>query len=220
MELVAEVHRFPPITQGRITHKANGPAPQGNPKRSAFVEWNGGIPFGGVDILIITVDQRGEGQQGTGAGVAIDKVNFQQNQAAITRLSNIIETSRKLGAAIGIVLAAASLLITFNTIRLAIYTARDEIGVMNIVGAGRWYVRGPFIVTGVLYGLVAGLIVLLVLYPLTLSFGDSSQAFFGTFNVFTYFVSHFSMFFVVIIGCGTVLGALSSFLAVRRYLKI
>ncbi len=161
-----------------------------------------------------------EGQQASTAGSAIDKVNYQQNEKAIQRLSNIIDTSRKLGLAVGIILAIASLLITFNTIRLAIYTARDEIGVMNLVGAGRWYVRGPFIVAGVLYGVVSSVIVLLVLYPLMLSFGDSSQAFFGTFNVYTYFIHNFLLFFFMIFGCGIALGALSSFLAVRRYLKI
>lgn len=161
-----------------------------------------------------------ENQQSTGAGTAIDKVNYQQNETAISRLSNIIDTSRKLGLVIGIVLALASLLITFNTIRLAIYTARDEIGVMNIVGAGRWYVRGPFIVAGILYGLISGLIVLILLYPLTLSFGASSEAFFSTFNVFTYYIQHFLLFLGVIFGCGIALGALSSFLAVRRYLKM
>ncbi len=161
-----------------------------------------------------------EDQQGSGTGVAIDKINYQQNENAIKRLSSIIDTSRALGWAIGLILAAASLLITFNTIRLAIYTARDEIGVMNIVGAGRWYVRGPFIVSGVLYGVISGIVVLLVLCPVALWLGDGSQAFFGTFNVFTYLVDHFLLFFFTIFGCGIALGALSSFLAVRRYLKI
>lgn len=167
-----------------------------------------------------TIAKYVESLQGGGPGAAIDKVNYQQNQVAINRLSNIISTSRTLGLAIALVLAVSSLLITFNTIRLAIYTARDEIGVMNLVGAGRWYVRGPFIVAGVLYGLVSGLIVLVVMYPLTLSFADSSQAFFGTFNVFTYFTSNFLLFFVAVFGCGILLGALSSYLAVRRYLRM
>ena len=156
----------------------------------------------------------------SGAGSSIDKVNYRQNQAAIQRLSNIINTSRTLGLAIGAILAAASLLITFNTIRLAIYTARDEIGIMNLVGAGRWYVRGPFIIAGILYGVIAGVIVLLVMYPLTLSFGPSSEGFFGTFNVFSYFIDNFALMVLVVFGAGIGLGALSSFLAIRRYLRM
>ncbi|OGG63140.1 hypothetical protein A3C21_02015 [Candidatus Kaiserbacteria bacterium RIFCSPHIGHO2_02_FULL_59_21] len=160
-----------------------------------------------------------EEQQGSGAAASIDKVNFYQNKTAIDRLTNIIETSRRLGIGIALVLGIATLLISFNTIRLAIYTAREEIGVMNIVGAGHWYVRGPFMVAGVLYGLVSGLVVLLLLYPLTLSLGPGSERFFGTFNVFAYFVDAFPLLFLIVMGSGVGLGALSSYLAVRRYLR-
>jgi cell division transport system permease protein len=161
-------------------------------------------------------------QQGSGSdvGAAIDTINFYQNKAAIDRLTGIIDTSRALGLGIALVLGIASVLIAFNTIRLAIYTARDEIGVMNIVGASRWFVRGPFVVAGVLYGVIAGLVVLVLLYPITLSLGPGSEAFFGTFNVFDYFVGAFPLIFLTVMASGVGLGALSSYLAVRRYLKI
>lgn len=149
----------------------------------------------------------------------IEKVNFFQNKTAIDRLSEIIKTSRRIGIATIIFLVAASVLIAFNTIRLAIYTARDEIGVMRLVGAGPWYVRGPFVISGVLYGLVSGIVVLLILYPLTLWMGPASERFFGTFNTFDYFLGSFPLIFLVVVGSGIVLGALSSYLAVHRYLK-
>lgn len=157
-------------------------------------------------------------QKGSELGSAIDKVNFYQNKAAIDRLTNIIETSRRLGMAISLVLGVATVLIAFNTVRLAIYTARDEIGVMNLVGASRWYVRGPFVITGVLYGVVSGLVVLLLLYPIALWIGPGSERFFGAFNVFSYFIGSFPLIFLVVMGSGIGLGALSSYLAVRRYL--
>ena len=157
---------------------------------------------------------------GTGNGAAIDKVNYTENQTAIEHLNSIIETSRKLGLAIAIVLALSSILIAFNTIRLAIYTSRDEIGVMNLVGAGHWYVRGPFMVSGVLYGVISGLIVLAALYPLCAWLGPASEAFLGNFNVFNYYLSSFGLLFLVVMVSGVALGTLSSFLAVRRYLNI
>lgn len=158
-----------------------------------------------------------EGEQGGGENV-ISKVNFHQNKTAIDRLTSIIETSQKISIAAALFLAGASILIAFNTIRLAIYTSRDEIGVMNLVGAGHWYVRGPFVVAGVLYGLISGIVVLLLLYPLTIWLGPGSEAFFGNFNVFDYYVSSFPKFFLSVVGTGVLLGAVSSFLAVRRYL--
>ncbi len=155
----------------------------------------------------------------TGSSAFIDKVNYFQNKAAIDRLTNIIQTSQRLGIAITIVLAVSSVLIAFNTIRLAIYTARDEIGVMNLVGAGHWYVRGPFMVAGILYGIVSAIIVLLVLYPITIWLGPGSEKFLGSFNVFTYYTEAFPLMFLALMGAGIGIGALSSYLAVRRYLR-
>ena len=159
-------------------------------------------------------------QSGAGGASAIDKVNYEQNEEAISKLSNFVKALRTFGLAAGAILAAAAILITFNTIRLAIYTARDEIGIMNLVGAGRWYVRGPFLVAGILYGVVGSIIVLVASYPLAAWLGPSSETFFSTFNVFSYYTSHFSLLFFITLGTGIVLGALSSLLAVHRYLRM
>lgn len=156
---------------------------------------------------------------GSGADTIVDKVNFSQNQNAIERLSSIINASRSLGIAIAILFGLASILIAFNTIRLAIYTSRDEIGVMRLVGAGAWYVRGPFVVAGVLYGVVSAVVVLIVMYPIALSLGGPSERFFGTFNTFDYYISSFGIIFLVIMATGVGLGAISSYLAVHRYLR-
>jgi cell division transport system permease protein len=159
-----------------------------------------------------------ETQQGSPEGTIISKINFYQNKTAIDRLTSIIESSRTVSLVIAAFLFAASLLITFNTIRLAIYTARDEIGVMNLVGASRWYVRGPFMIGGVLYGIISGLIVLISLYPIAVWLGPPSEKFFGNFNVLDYYTSEFPQVFFVVMAIGVAMGALSAFLAVRRYL--
>lgn len=149
----------------------------------------------------------------------IEKVNFSQNKGAIDRLSDIINTSRKLAFAAALFLALSSVLIAFNTIRLAIYTAKDEIAVMKLVGASPWYVRGPFIVSGVLYGLTSALVVLVAMYPIALWLEEPSRSFFGVFDTFTYFTTNFWSLALVVLGTGVLLGALSSYLAVRRYLN-
>lgn len=168
-----------------------------------------------------------EAQQasGEGAGLAIEKVNFYQNKAAIDRLTNIIDTSQKNGIARMILLVLCSLLIALTTIRLTIYTSRDEIGVMNLVGAGQWYVRGPFMVAGVLYGVVSGVVVLLLLYPILyfypvlIGLAPTAELLFGSFDSFDYYTAHFLLFFAAIMLTGIILGAVSSFLAIRRYLR-
>lgn len=153
-----------------------------------------------------------------GAGAFIEKVNFHQNKTAIDRLSSIIGASRQIGIASASVFIIATILIAFNTVRLAIYTAREEIGVMNIVGASPWYVRGPFVIAGVLYGVISALVVLVILYPLTYSLSGPSADFFPAFDVFEHYTNQFPFYFLVLVGSGICLGAVSSMLAIRRYL--
>jgi len=156
----------------------------------------------------------------SGGGVSIiDKINFFQNKTAIDKLSNIIDSSEKLGFIITIVLVIMSILITFNTIRLAIYISRDEISVMKLVGADSSYIRGPFVVSGILYGLFAAILTLLLFLPMTLWLGDMAKRFFVSFNAFDYYMSNFLEIFAIIIVSGVVIGAISSYLASRRYLK-
>ncbi len=161
-------------------------------------------------------------QAEAGGASVIDKINFydDQHRAALSRLQYITDSARVLGLWIIAILIATTLAISFNTLRLAIYGSRDEIQVMRLVGAGSFYIRAPFMVEGVLYGLIAGLVTLLIFYPLTWWLGGATGNFFGGVNIFSYYMQNFLYFFAVIIGTGVVLGAIASFLAVRRYLKI
>jgi cell division transport system permease protein len=150
----------------------------------------------------------------------IDKVNYFQNKAAIDKLTKIINSADRFGLFFTIILIAVSILITFNTIRLVIYISREEISVMRLVGASTFYIRGPFVVGGILYGIFSGLITLILFYPITFWLGRVTQNFFIGFNVFDYYTKNFGEFFVVVIGSGIAIGAISSYLAVKKYLKV
>lgn len=149
----------------------------------------------------------------------IDKVNYFQNKVAIDKLTQIIASTEKLGLVVTLLFIAISILITFNTIRLVIYISRDEISVMRLVGAGTLYVRGPFVIAGILYGAAAGILTLALFYPLTFWLGRYTENFFIGINIFSYYTSNFGQLFLVIIGSGIVIGAVSSYLAVHKYLK-
>ena len=156
----------------------------------------------------------------SGEAPIIDKVNYFQNKVAIDKLTKIIDSSETFGLVVTIILVIASIIITFNTIRLVIYTSKDEIAVMRLVGASNAYIRGPFVFEGVMYGVVAAFITLALFYPLTLWLGPVTEDFFGDINLFTYYVNNFANIFFIIFASGVVLGAVSSYLAVRKYLKV
>ena len=149
----------------------------------------------------------------------IDRVNFLRNQEAIDKLTNIIEAVERSSLITMLVLVMAAVLITFNTVRLAIYTTREEIAVQRLVGASNMFIRGPFMLQGMMYGLLAGVIALLIMYPILLWIGPATESFFQ-FNLFTYFVQNFAYMFAVIVGSGAGLGLLSSIMAVSRYLRV
>ncbi|MDO8548489.1 MAG: permease-like cell division protein FtsX [bacterium] len=158
----------------------------------------------------------------TGQPQIIDKINYfdEQHQQAINRLAQITDSSRWIGLIVIIIFVLTTIAISFNTMRLAIYSSREEISVMRLVGAGQGYIRSPFLVEGVMYGLIAGVVTMLLFYPLTWWLGNATEGFFGGINVFAYYVSHFALLFLVIVGSGVFIGAIASYLAVRRYLKI
>jgi len=150
----------------------------------------------------------------------IDRINYQQNKTVIDRLTAAIDATKKVGFAIVLLFALASITIAFATIRLAIYTSREEIGVMRLVGASNSYIRWPFVVAGMIAGLLAALIVLVLLYPASLYAAHVTANWLGGFSLFSYYIGNFAGIFFTLVGSGVVLGGVASFLAVRRYLKI
>ena len=157
---------------------------------------------------------------GTDGKSIVDRVNYFQNKIVIDRLTAAIRATEQAGVIIVILFAFASAVIAFATVRLAIYTAREEIGVMRLMGASNAYIRGPFIVAGILAGVLASVLVLLLFYPLSWYVGGAFSGWLGGFNVFTYYVSHFALFFSILTGSGFFLGGVASWFAVRKYLRV
>lgn len=156
----------------------------------------------------------------SGGTSIVDRINYAQNKEVIDRLTLAIQATREIGIAVVVLFAIASVLIAFATIRLAIYVAKDEIAVMRLVGASNAYIQGPFVVTGVVTGVVAALVVLLLLWPVTWYVGDKTVAWFGGFNVASYYLGNFGLVFSIVMVSGIVLGAAASVLAIRRYLQV
>lgn len=119
-------------------------------------------------------------------------------------------------------LAAVSIMIIFNTIRMAIYTRRDEISIMKLIGATPNYIRGPFLVEASLYGVFAGILASGIVYSLIFSLGNrvaDAPEFAETYAYFTE-PTTIVLMFLSSVTLGVLIGALSSMLAMERHLKL
>lgn len=148
--------------------------------------------------------------------------NFQTNQTVISRLSLIVNRVQVATLWLTLLFAIIAILMVFNTIRVAIYSQREEIGIMKLVGASDAFVRGPFVITSLLYGLVASILVTAVLIPvLSLTNPFFAQFFAGyDINVLGYVRAHLwtILGLEVAVGCG--LSVISSLFAIGRYLRV
>lgn len=153
-------------------------------------------------------------------GSLIDKVNYRQKEDIIMKLDSITKSMKKSGVVLSLVLAFIAVLVTFNTIRLTMYAAKEEIGIMRLVGASNWFIRGPFIIEGMLYGVLASVIAIAILYPVILVISPKLTYFMPGTDILAYFKSNLFSIFLIQIGVGMFLGTVSSLVAIRKYLKI
>ncbi|MDP3947923.1 MAG: permease-like cell division protein FtsX [bacterium] len=147
-------------------------------------------------------------------------INKAQNQVVIERLVKIINAAEKTGFALTAFLAFVAGLVTFNTIRLAIYSNREEIGIMRLVGASNAFIRGPYIVEGAIQGGVAAAISLLIAAPLISLAAPYLTVFIPDSDLGSYFKGEVLILFGYQLLFGIGLGTISSFIAIRRYLKV
>ncbi len=153
----------------------------------------------------------------------VEKVSYEEkkNQETIKSLLDITSSVKKFGLIFSLVFIFISLLIIFNTIRMNIFTRSEEIEIMQLVGASRFFVEGPFITEGLIYGFVATLISIICFYPILIFLGSKLVSYYGTSgqDLVSYFFSNIVLIAGVQLLTGILVGVFSSFLALRRYLK-
>lgn len=148
------------------------------------------------------------------------KITFRQNEEAISKLSNVLSTSRAIGFSVSGILAFIALMVAYNTVKVAIYNSKDEIAVMQLVGASRSFIRGPFLVEGLIHGFISAIFTILALWGILLWAGEQTVSAFGGLNIYTYFASNIFQIALILIVSGVMLGMFSAQFATKRYLKV
>lgn len=148
--------------------------------------------------------------------------DFENNQELIDRLSNIADNISKFGLILSLIFAVIAILMIFNTIRITIYSYRDEIGIMKLVGASNAFVRAPFVIESIIYALIASFICLGLIYTMINTIAPFLNRFFAGYelNIVGYFNQNFFFILAALVVFSVILCVLSSLIAVRRYLRV
>ncbi len=151
---------------------------------------------------------------------ASDSGDRREAIAKITHATNIL---RRVGAGAVVVFAVISVLIIFNTIQMAIFNRRDELQIMRLLGASTSYIRGPFVVETIIYGIFSAIISVLIINAVFVTASSSLQATsFGLLDISysqSFFENRYWELLLIQLALGIFIGAASSIIATRRYLK-
>lgn len=150
----------------------------------------------------------------------VDEISYNQNQLVIDKLASIIDISKRGGIILTIVLFLVAIIVSFNTILLAIYSNREEIGIMRLVGASNAFIRGPFIVEGVIYGVLASIVAMIITFPIIYAVSPYLKMLSSDIDLAGYFLSNVVSIFFYQLLFGISIGVISSLIAIRKYIKI
>lgn len=153
---------------------------------------------------------------------AIRKVSYKENKAVIDKLFRATELIKKVGVGATVAFGLISLIIIFNTIRIAIFSQKDDIEIMRLVGATNWFIRWPFILEGALYGVIATAITMIVLAAVLYYTGPVLSNYFGGVgsDVSNFLYNNVGLIFISQLATGVLIGMISSWLALRKYLNV
>lgn len=149
----------------------------------------------------------------------IGRIDFEENKAAIEKLTGIMKIVEQVGITLGIVFVFIGILITFNAIRLTMYAHRQEFEIMRLVGASNIYIRMPFIFEGIFYGAVSAIVVMIALFITSKFLAPLTQGSIMGGDIVSFYLGNFFIIFGSLLLSGILLGTISGIIAIRRYLK-
>lgn len=151
----------------------------------------------------------------------IESKNFDDHKIVIERINGITSKVSRGVVIIAILFVLISVLIIFNAIRMAIYTHREEIMAMKLVGATDWFVEMPYLLQGLIFAFFSVLITIIIIYPLLGFLRPYLQLILeNNFNIVNYFNDNFGLIFGLEFLGVMFLNLISSYIAVKRYVKV
>lgn len=149
----------------------------------------------------------------------IDKVDFSQKKEIIQRVYSMISNITLIGIISGIILLLIAILVVYNTVKLAIENSKDEINTMQTVGADNWFIRGPFVIQGIIYSLIAFVICFLLTAISSFLLSSKMAVVLPGFNMMGYFLTNWWIFVLIQLVFGMAVGAISAMIVVKKHLN-
>jgi cell division transport system permease protein len=158
------------------------------------------------------------------AALQSDKPSYSgDRKEAIDKITHATNIMQRAGVIAVLVFAVITVLIIFNTIQMAIFNRRDELTIMRLLGAKTWYIRGPFVVESIMYGIISALAAVGIIHAMFVASRSTLEATsLGLLDInysAEYFREHFWVLLILQLGVGILIGAASSVVATQRYLK-
>lgn len=143
------------------------------------------------------------------------------DQELIGTINSFVKVINTVGLVLGVVFVGVSLFLIVNTIKITVYSRRREVGIMKFVGATDWFIRWPFVIEGIIIGLVGGVLSTLLLFAgynsLYEKIVSSSSLYMPQFIKPMYILTTMSWQFIL---AGIVIGAIGSVIALRKFLDV
>ena len=150
----------------------------------------------------------------------VEKIDYYQRKEIIEKIFSLSTLFNKVSLGLSIILIITAILVTFNTVRLAILNSSEEIKIQRLVGASNGFIRGPFLVQGLIAGLISGLISLIIFSFTSWFLSPKIEFFFAGLNIFNLFMKNLGIIVLLQIFTGIFLAVISSTIAIRKYLRV
>lgn len=152
---------------------------------------------------------------------SVEKISYKENKQIIDKLFRATNLTKQIGVIITIAFTLVSLIIIFNTVRIAIFARMEEIEIMKLVGATPWFIKGPFLIEGMFYGIISTIISMVVLSSVLYFAAPAIASYIGDVgdNISNFLRDNIVQVLLIQLGVGITIGVFSSWLAIRKHLK-
>ncbi|MBP9801980.1 permease-like cell division protein FtsX [Patescibacteria group bacterium] len=153
----------------------------------------------------------------------VDNSDFNDFDTFVAKIENFSKVINKYSWYLIAAFLLISIVVIFNTIRISIYSRKEEVQIMKLVGASNWFIKTPFVLESILYALVSVVLLILIVYPIINFIQPSLTAYFQDVNVINlldFFRSNFLNIFGLQFLVLALVNMLSTIIAIRKYLRI